>query len=545
MDKKAFGCALFCVLLLSVDAIGQAQVRKLSTIINHPSLNTFAPYVSADANALVFLSDNAEDNALTPFFTFRQNADWKEPQVLPKNINTRLNFLRGYGLSADGSTLFFSTMKSPGVGGFDICTSEWKGAWTNPANLGAPINSRLHEACASVTPDGKTLYFMRCEKMDQFRAERCKIFQVKKKSNGLWDEPVELPENINTGNSQTPRIMADGETLIFSSDQFASSKGGMDLYVTELQDDRWAEPRALSFANTAKDDQYVSVTGLGRYLLRDSPGPRKNELVEYLIPDDLRPKGVMKIDGKVTDPEGKPMPAYISMVNRQTGERVYNGRPNSDGTFLLYAMEGSEYELGIDPEHGNKTYYSKYLDLTSDKIPQVEKVHAVLKPLTSGDELILSGISFREYSSEIDMKASESELKRFVRMVTGNPGLKFEVQVFFEGYLEDSLQSHPDLTEIRADTVYSKYIDIDTLGQLYERDTISLEITYHNDRTVQQVESVVNYLISKGIDSGNLSASASAVPAVDSGQMAGFAGAVPAVLPEKKKTWVKVRVIQM
>src|SRR5688500_12164913 len=99
---------------------GQAKVRKVSTVINHPSLNIYAPYISSDANAIVFLSDNAEDNALTPFFSFRENADWREPQVFPKTVYTRLNFLRGYGLSADGSTLFYSTMKSPGVGGFDI-----------------------------------------------------------------------------------------------------------------------------------------------------------------------------------------------------------------------------------------------------------------------------------------------------------------------------------------------------------------------------------------------------------------------------------------
>ena len=76
----------------SKQASAQAKVRKLSTIINHPSLNLYAPYISADANAVVFLSDNAEDHALTPFFSYRDRSDWKEPQVLPKIINTRLNF---------------------------------------------------------------------------------------------------------------------------------------------------------------------------------------------------------------------------------------------------------------------------------------------------------------------------------------------------------------------------------------------------------------------------------------------------------------------
>ena len=545
MDKRYLRPTLVCMLvLLSVDGMGQAKVRKLSTAINHPSLNTYSPYVSADANALVFLSDNAEDNALTPFFSFRENGDWKDPQVLPKNINTRLNFLRGYGLNADGSVLFFSTMKSPGVGGFDICTSDWKGAWANSVNLGAPINSRLHEACPSITADGKTLYFMRCEKMDQYKADRCKIFRVDKKSNGVWGEPVELPDNINTGNSQTPRIMADGETLIFSSDKFTPSKGGMDLYVTKFHNGSWTEPKELAFVNTEKDDQYVSVTGLGRYLLRDSPGARKNELVEYLIPDELRPKGMMKIDGRVTDPDGKPLSAYISMVDLKSGKRIYNGRPNSDGTFLVYAMEGSRYELGVDPEHGNKTYYSKHLDLTSEKIPQVEKVHAVLKPLMPGDEWALDGIIFQEHSSELDLEFSESELKRFVRMVTGNPDLEFEVQVLFEDYKEDSLQSLPDLTEMTVDTVYSKYIDIDTLGQLYERDTVSLEITYHNDRTVLQAESVINYLISKGVDPAKLSGFVSAVSAVEPALLGEFSSAAPAVLPEKKKTFVRARVIK-
>jgi hypothetical protein len=290
---KSLRCILVLMAFLTAeDSAAQANVRKVSSTLNHPSLNVYAPFISADANAIVFVSDNAEDNALTPFFSFRENADWKEPQVLPKNIYTRLNFLRGYGLSADGGTMLYSTMKSPGVGGFDIWSTEWKGTvWGNPVNLGAPINSRLHEACASLTADGRTLYFMRCEKMDQMEADLCKLFRVDKKSNGQWGEPVELPGHINTGNSQTPRIMADAETLIFSSDKMASGKGGMDLFVTKFQNGTWTDPRPLAFVNTPKDDQYVSVTGLGRYLLRDSPGPRKNELVEYLIPSDLRPRG--------------------------------------------------------------------------------------------------------------------------------------------------------------------------------------------------------------------------------------------------------------
>lgn len=518
---------MMMVTLMAFDANGQARVRKLSTIINHPSLNLFAPYISSDANALVFLSDNAEDHVLTPFYSFRDKADWKEPQLLPKTIHTRLNFLRGYALSADGSQLYFSTMKSPGVGGFDICSSEWKGAWANPINLAAPINTRGHEACPSLTPDGNTLYFMRCEKMDQNKADNCRLFKANRKSNGQWDEPAELPESINTGNSQSPRIMADGETLIFSSDKMSNHKGGMDLYVAKLQGGSWSIPVALDFVNTEKDDQYISVAALGRYLLRDSPGARKNELVEYLIPEEDRPQGMMKIDGKVVDPDGMPLPAYISIVDLVSGKRIYNGRPNRDGSFLVYAMEGSRYELSVDPEHADKTYFTRIFDLTTGIIPQVEKVNAVLKPIRPGDEITLEGITFKASTGELDIAASEGELKRFVRVVTSNPNFKFELAVLFQGYQEDSIQSAEDLTEVRYDSVHSLYIDIDSLGQLFERDTMQLKTIYHNNRTPQQLQSIIEHLVSKGAHENSLT---------------GFVNATPATLPDNKKTVVKARI---
>src|SRR6187397_1711365 len=96
---------LICLLssLVGVSFVNaQAKVRKLPSTLNHPSVNCYDPYLSADANAIVFITDNAEDNALVPFYSSRDNADWKEPQMLPKHIYTRLNFLRGFALNADG-----------------------------------------------------------------------------------------------------------------------------------------------------------------------------------------------------------------------------------------------------------------------------------------------------------------------------------------------------------------------------------------------------------------------------------------------------------
>lgn len=509
---KYFATLLLVIVTGSPEIFAQAKVRKLSNIINHPSINVYAPYTSFDGNALVFLSDNSEDGILTMFYSFKENADWKEPVVAPKQINTRLNFLHGYALSADGKKLYFTTTKAPGVGGYDIQVSELKGTtWSDPQNFGLPINTRGHEACPSFTTDGNTIYFMRADKMDQNKAENCKIFTAKRRPNGQWEEPVELPANINTGNSQAPRIMADGETLIFSSDKMPGNKGGMDLYVSKLQNGTWGNPIALDFINTDKDDEYVSVNALGRYLLRDSPGSKKSELVEYLIPNELRPKGMMKLDGTVTDPNSAVIPAYVSVTDLGTGKRFFSGRPDSHGAFLLYLKEGTRYELSIDPEQSNVSYFSKQYDLTGDKIPQSEKVTSILKPIAAGDELPLDGVRFKSMSSDLE-PAALSDLQKLARVIKSSPQFKFEIQVMMKGYKEDTIRSNPDLTEMVVDSIKTQFDDIDSLGQLYKHDTIKVKTTFHNDRTPLQAKSISDYLVKQGVDPAALKIFVNAIP---------------------------------
>jgi hypothetical protein len=133
-------------------------------------------------------------------------------------------------------------------------------------------------------------------------------------------------------------------------------------------------------------------------------------------------------------------------------------------------------------------------------------------------------IKFKTNSSEIDAAASSAEAKRLVRAVKANPNFKFEIQVLLSGYLEDSVRSNPDLTEIIYDSIHTTYDDIDSLGQFYERDTVIAKITYHNDRTWNQAKSLIKYLISQGLSENSF---------------AFFGNAIPAALPENKKLTVK------
>ena len=550
---------------------GQARLRKLPATINHPAINVSAPYISLDGGSLIFVSDNNDENQLTLFHTTKKDAvNWKEPVKMPKTVNNRLTFLRGFALSADGKAMYLSSLKSGGLGGFDILVSELRGTyWAEPVNLGLPINSSGQEACPSLAPDGSALYFMRCEKMDQKNASGCKILVSHQSRLGKWEEPVELPGYINTGNSQAPRILGDGETLLFSSDQFPQNKGGMDLYLTRYDGSNWSRPVPLSFANTAMDDQYVSASYLGRYLLKDQPGPRTSEIVELLFPPGLKPKALVKIDGTVTGLENPSSP-YIAAFDLKDQRRVYNGRPDKDGAFTLYLPEGARYDLSVEPEKDNYTFYSKTYDFTSD-VPMSDRVEAEIRPVAKGTTLEL-GIAFEPNSSQPSPLSAQS-LRRLGRMVKGNPDRKFMLGITLKGYLADSIPSSPDLTEVRMDTLHFSVprvvldtVKLDSLLTLVNEqgslmgaqadstmavagttvgaqidsirekalmtilvDSMAIKKTYHNNRTEAQAHSIINFLTGEGAN----------------GQNIGFTTkALPEPVAENRKTIVTVSVVE-
>jgi hypothetical protein len=336
--------------------------------------------------------------------------------------------------------------------------------------------------------------------MDMQKADNCKIFMSRKKNTGQWEEPVELPATINTGNSQSPRIMADGETLIFSSNKLTPNKGGMDLYVTKFKNGVWSTPLPIETVNTEKDDQNVSAQANGRYLLKEAPGKFKSEIVEYLLPDELRPRSVMKVEGTVKNNSGIATPAYISVTDiNNNNKRIFSVRPNADGSFMFYLTEGSLYELSVDPEESSYTYYSKVYDLTSAAQIRNDKVDVMLKPLMPNDELVLDGLRFNPYSSSLANNSS-SELRRLSRLIKSAPQLTFELQVLLNGYLEDSVKSNPDLTESVTDSSFVTIEDIDSLGQLITRDSLVIKTTYNNDRTEKQANTLVDQLVILGID---------------------------------------------
>jgi Tol biopolymer transport system component len=90
--------------------------------------------------------------------------DFSAAERLPAPINSGVEdadvYEAGVFVAPDESYILFDSNRAGGLGNADIYRSDRRSSgWSTPQNLGAPINSAALETSATVSPDGKTLYF--------------------------------------------------------------------------------------------------------------------------------------------------------------------------------------------------------------------------------------------------------------------------------------------------------------------------------------------------------------------------------------------------
>ena len=89
----------------------------------------------------------------------KKSGQWTRWKPIGKNVNT-WGDERSPFISADGKTLFFVSDGRSGMGGFDVYTSTLldKKKWSDPVNVGWPINSVGNELSFALSVDNTTAY---------------------------------------------------------------------------------------------------------------------------------------------------------------------------------------------------------------------------------------------------------------------------------------------------------------------------------------------------------------------------------------------------
>ncbi len=143
-----------------------------------------------------------------------------------------------------------------------IYKAERVGAdWKFTGEIDAPVNHALYQTGnAALSEDGNRLYFTRC-KLNWQNKEICEIYLCEK-IDGEWQEPYKLPYPVNdeTYTTTQPAIgknLRTGREIIYFVSDRPGSKGGLDIWHTEFNpgEGKYREPRTLSRrVNSAGDE---------------------------------------------------------------------------------------------------------------------------------------------------------------------------------------------------------------------------------------------------------------------------------------------------
>ena len=160
--------------------------------------NQFVSSLSYDGKELYLrLEDKFQANIMVSKY---ENGKWSKSKALNKNINTKY-FEGNACVSKDGTALYFSSNRPGGSGVLDLYKSEKKpnGDWGPAVNLGNVINTEYNEDAPFITEDGKRLYFV---SQGHKTIGGYDIFYSDLKDDGTWSEPVNLGYPINTSDDE-------------------------------------------------------------------------------------------------------------------------------------------------------------------------------------------------------------------------------------------------------------------------------------------------------------------------------------------------------
>jgi len=203
------------------DSLGNwGDPESISENINS-SFNEGTCTISADGRILIFTSCYGRNGygSCDLYISKKTGNDWSAPKNLGGVVNSQA-WDSQPSLSADGRALYFISNRPNGIGQRDIWMTQLDDGdkWTKPKNLGPLINTVDDEVSPFIHPNNRTLYFGSNGRkgfggFDIYFSE----------FDGHWTEPKNLGYPINTGEDQVSLFITAGGTHGYYSHENLSS----------------------------------------------------------------------------------------------------------------------------------------------------------------------------------------------------------------------------------------------------------------------------------------------------------------------------------
>lgn len=333
-----------------------------------------------------------------------------------------------------------------------------KGYWTDIVPLERVNRPDTWESMPSVTADGKELYFVSNRSGGVGGYD---IYKSIKDENGEWSEPINIGKPINTsGDEKSPFIHTDTRTLYFSSNG-RPGIGGYDIYYVKLNNNNEkTEVKNIGYPINTENDEVgfiVSIDGKYGYF---SSNNIKNESLGgmdfyyFSLYNEAKPAEVILVKGNLkSEDTTKPIKATVQIKSLES-KRVTFIPVDEDGDYVASLLKNEDYLLTIKGE--DIVYQSTYVAAKDSITAPVIKLEMEVQPIEVGMHYRLHNIYFAFNSADI-LSSSQKVLDEFIVFLNDHPTMTISI----EGHTDNvgSDEFNLILSENRAKAVYNYLVN--------------------------------------------------------------------------------------
>lgn len=346
-------------------------ITDLDSVINS-KYSDHSPVYSDVDNILIYTSRRKNPNSTKYddgqydediYYSEITNGKWSSPKLMsdfsgPDNEATA-------SIGVNGSDLL---IYKDGNDGSIYHSKLVAGNWTTPQKLPKPINTRHRETHASITNDGKMIFFTSDRPGGYGGLD---IWASVKLGENEWSKPVNLGKGVNSkGDEESPNISEDGKTLYFSSNGRENGYGGFDIYKSEKTEFKtWGIAKNLGYPiNSIGDDIFftpINSTEKAFYSsYRYGSQGAADIFVVYLDSAQVQYKTINF--GYVYNENDEPLTdVEIYITNTKNNEKKIS-KPTDLGKFIFITEANNSYFLDVN--YNKKTVFSETFVLP-DTVP--------------------------------------------------------------------------------------------------------------------------------------------------------------------------------
>ena len=194
---------------------------------------------SADGRYMFFVQCSNRENigSCDIYYSIRKGDKWSNPINLGEPGNSRY-WESNPVMSPTGDMIYFTSNRPGGLGGKDIwCVQVYIDDYGylktyNPQPLGKPINTDKDEFAPFIHADNHTLYFS-SDGHNGLGGQD--IYRTVRVNNGTWSQPENLGYPINTNGDESGFVINGlGNKAYFASDQLENKGMKLDIYEIDL-----------------------------------------------------------------------------------------------------------------------------------------------------------------------------------------------------------------------------------------------------------------------------------------------------------------------